>query len=351
MKSKTESYCLIICGPTASGKTDLSLDFANAFASEKKSQIINADIGQFYTPLSVGTAKPDWKNLSVKHHLFDIINEPVDLNVVTYKKRILQKVNDIYSQNNLPVAVGGSLFYIRSLFFPPSKVSPFTKVPPSTEEISPPAEKEKKVPPSTSDLWQKLYEIDPKRANAIHPNDTYRINRALKIWEKTGKKPSSFEPTFAPPFHSRIVFINPPKNVLYQRINKRTEIMMDGWIAETKKLQNTPWETFLRRKKLIGYPEIFDWIKNGENPNQMGKLIETIQQKTRNYAKRQITFWKKFRTLLLKASPSANDYLCKLTEIEGCPFFDSEITPSVVDNKEITAIIENVRQDLDLINK
>ncbi len=109
------SYTLIITGPTASGKTDLSL----AIAREIDAEIINGDVGQFYTPLSVGTAKPDWRNQEVPHHLFDIISEPQDFSVSAYRQLVIDTAEKVWQRGRLPIIVGGSLFYIKSLFFPP----------------------------------------------------------------------------------------------------------------------------------------------------------------------------------------------------------------------------------------
>ena len=109
------SNVLIISGPTASGKTNLSEKIAQEFDGE----IINADVGQFYVPLSIGTAKPDWKNSPLKQHLFDIIDEPVNFNVSRYRELVFDKVNEIWAQNAIPILVGGSGFYLKSLFQAP----------------------------------------------------------------------------------------------------------------------------------------------------------------------------------------------------------------------------------------
>jgi tRNA dimethylallyltransferase len=317
-------YSLIISGPTASGKTELSLEIAKTLEKRfgKKTQIVNADVGQFYTPLSIGTAKPDWQNMPVRHHLFGILDDPKDLNVVSYRKIIIDTVDSIWREGEIPIIVGGSLFYIKSLFFPPML---------GTNEHA----RVKSEPGN----WDKLYEIDPERAMAIHPNDSYRINRALALWKQTGKKPSELEPEFDPPFSARIIFIDLDRELLYKRINLRTEQMIglsdsgDSWIEETKGLKSTEWERFLKQKKLIGYPEIFDWIDCGEKVEQIPDLIKLIQVKTRNYAKRQITFWKKFRNLLLPPFAGATSF-CETLTIDS------------VDNTQITAIIEHVVRDL-----
>lgn len=269
---------LVIIGPTASGKTAASEAIAQAVHGE----IINADVGQFYTPLTIGTAKPLWKDYPFKSSLFDIVDQPTDINIVHYRTQATTAIINATKQGLEPIIVGGSLFYLKSLFFPPhefpvkqaSKRSLFDDVPDES-------------------LWDELYNIDPERALAIHHHDVYRIKRALNIWETTGIKPSAYKPEFKPVIRPFFVVLDLPTHVINQRIDQRTEIMLShGWIDEVRALLNTPWEQFLSRKQLIGYYEIFEWLKHGEQPATFGELVKTIQRQTRQYAKRQRTFWR-----------------------------------------------------------
>lgn len=280
---------IIICGPTASGKTGLSIKIAEEIKTNlnKRSQVINADIGQFYKPMEIGTAKPKWQEMPIKHNLFDIINKPVDLNSFEYKNLVIKKTNEIKDLDEVPIIVGGSMFYVQSMFL----------------EINPDADTpvDRSVAEKPEELWAKLNEIDPERAKNIHPNDKYRVKRAIDIWKETGKKPSLYRPKLIPPFDFIIVFINTEREELYKRIEQRTDEMFENnaWINETRALKNTEWEAFLKQKKLIGYPEILEWLDT-ENLDSIPELIKTIKKKTRHYAKRQITFWKKLRKLLLE---------------------------------------------------
>jgi tRNA dimethylallyltransferase len=277
-KHQHKPYALCICGPTASGKTALSLQIAKHIPAE----IINADIGQFYTPLSVGTAKPNWQNMPTPHHLFDIIDEPKDINVNLYRKLVIDKVTSVWDKNKLPIVVGGSLFYIKTLFYPLIEL-------PKTACYARMGHKKSS--------WDELNKIDPDRAKAIHPNDSYRIQRALAIWQETGKKPSTYEPKLDPPFNTRIIFLNWPREILFERINQRAKDMLkDGWIEEVKRLID--WKDFLQKKRLIGYPEIIAWLDRGGRGDEISDLEASIQKNTRHYAKRQVTFWKKFRNIL-----------------------------------------------------
>ncbi|MFH1254271.1 MAG: tRNA (adenosine(37)-N6)-dimethylallyltransferase MiaA [bacterium] len=295
---------LIITGPTASGKTHLSEKIASVCSCE----IINADVGQFYKPLSIGTAKPDLVTVSYKHHLFDLLDKPEDLSVVKYRNLVTDLVTDICSRGKIPVIVGGSLFYIKSLFFPPQEFP--------TQEFSTQESQTRKFKTqdnnnleqisidnlSESQQWGLLQKIDPERAAMIHPNDHYRIGRALKIWIQTGTKPSAYKPILQPTFKALIVYVEPEASILKTRICLRTSLMINpegntkfGWIEEAEALVGTEWEEFLKTKNLIGYTEIFDWIKAGKNKSELPDLISRIQIKTTQYAKRQRTFWKSFQ--------------------------------------------------------
>lgn len=272
---------LIITGPTASGKTAFSELILNSIPGE----VINADLGQFYTPLSIGTAKPDLSAVHYVAHGFNILHEPRDLSVVAYRDLVTKLVNQVASTNKTPIIVGGSLFYIKSLFFPPHEL---------VEQGDGEGKNVIDNVPGES-LWQQLYAIDPIRANELHPHDEYRIKRALDIWQKTGTKPSSYKPVLQMPFRAMIVFVCPERATLNTTIQKRvTSMLQQGWVAEVEKLVNTPWEDFLRTKGLIGYAELIDWVKNGKQLTEFENVVSIISRKTQAYAKRQVTFWKSF---------------------------------------------------------
>lgn len=282
----TNKKVLIITGPTASGKTQLS----EIIQPELDGEIINADLGQFYKPLSIGTAKPNLETVNYKHHLFDIINEPDDLSVVRYRQLVGEKVNHIFSQGKTPIIVGGSLFYIKSLFFPPAQLE-YASEPVTSIDLD---------VLSNIELRELLQRIDPNRAKEIHENDIYRTRRALDIWKMTGQKPSNYKPCYAPLFDALIVFVCPATDILNQRIRLRTEqmIKIGGWIEEAKSLLGTNWESFVVSKGLIGYAEIFKWLGDGVESEKLDELINIIQIKTCQYAKRQRTFWQSFNKQL-----------------------------------------------------
>jgi tRNA dimethylallyltransferase len=256
---------LIITGPTGVGKTDFVDKVANCLPTE----IVNLDLGQFYEPFGIGTAKPDWKSQAVPHHLFDLIKTPHNYTVFQYRTIVIEKIKEIWAREKLPILVGGSGFYLLSLFFPPLKGSEI-----NVAEVS------------TS--WQELQELDPERAAQIDKNDPYRIQRAISI-AKSGKIPSQLKPKFDPFCSAKIIVLNRDRDDLYDRINKRTiEMLEEGWVEEVDKLSKE-WQQFLMEKKLIGYDDVIKYLNKEISKD---KLIGVIRKKTRNYAKRQLTFFR-----------------------------------------------------------
>ncbi len=281
-----QPFMLILYGPTGVGKTDVALSIASHIPAE----IINMDVGQFYTPFSIGTAKPDWQNEPTPHHLFDIIDDKRNYTVVEYRAAVNAKITEIIKRGNLPIIVGGSSFYLYSLLFPPRE-----------EHVS---QSENSVIDENS--WELLHSIDPQRAEKIGKTDPYRIARALDIWKQTGKVPGSLHPTYDPIAHFMMIYVIRDLDDLNQRINDRVKTMMQhGWIEETKKLIESSWQGFIRKKKLIGYTEIADFLQlspTNRSETAYNKMVELIGNKTRQYAKRQRTFWRKIERELKQQS-------------------------------------------------
>ena len=230
-KEKSFKETLFIVGPTAVGKTD----FSYQLSALSKKAIINCDIGQFYTPLSIGTAKPDLGASIIPHYLFNILDTPKDFNVESYRETCGSLLQEFKETSVLPVFVGGSLFYAQSLFFK----QPLRLDIPESDRL-------KKEEYS----WNLLHSIDSLRASKIHVNDTYRINRALDIWYTTGRVPSENTMSFDPLSKESIIFfLTRDRDDLYERINKRTESMLQsGWIEEVE-LLSPEWKHFIKEKK------------------------------------------------------------------------------------------------------
>lgn len=264
---------IIIYGPTAVGKTD----FAQSLAEHIGGEIINADAAQFYTPLTIGTAKPDWRHASVPHHLFDICNEPANYSSARFRVDAETLVESITNCDKIPIFVGGSGFYIHSLYFPVRENIGQLSSDQQVQVIEP--------------SWEKLNALDPVRATAIHPHDTYRIGRALLLYQQTKQLPSSLEPAYCPITQFFLVELSCAAEVLKDRIQCRVSTMLDaGWIAEAETLIGTPWEEFVLQKKWIGYPELIAYIHAGKPVEQLPALQAAIARNTWRYARRQMTY-------------------------------------------------------------
>lgn len=348
-KNLKQKFVIVIFGPTAVGKSD----FAEKLAKElRQAQIVNCDLGQFYTKLSIGVAKPDYKSSKIKQHLFDIIDEPKDFTVARYREVVFNKIDQIWENNDIPILVGGSGFYLKSLFFPPLQdieIVAKNNIEKNIEQIL------NSVP--EKDLWNFLYEIDRDRAEKIDKNDIYRIKRAIDLWVKTGRKPSEFMPKFDFPSNFLCIFLNKERSELYANINIRANNMIrEGWISEVEELINTEdgkeWEFFLKNKKLIGYDLIIDYLNNfnkikiknlvekKEQALEFNLLINNIKQKTRNYAKRQITFWRSLQEQL-KKEVEKNKYTNK---VEIVPVVSISTKNKLVDSKIIELMQLNTEQ-------
>jgi tRNA dimethylallyltransferase len=219
--------------------------------------------------------------------------------------------------------VGGSLFYIKSLYFP-------------IHAQSLPTVQWQDMPDCTNqELWNQLHDIDPTRARAIHINDRYRLVRALNVWQQTGTAPSSFEPMFAPQFQSLFIFLAPPSEQLRENIAVRTSHMLaSGWIEETKQLLDTPWEPFLLKKGLIGYPAIIEWLRDGARQASFAALHERIVTDTWQYARRQIIFWRSLERSLTK-NKNNSPFGCTVLSL-------SAVHDATVDH--IVQMLENLRK-------
>ena len=172
-------------GPTGVGKSD----FAVQLAEQVQGEIINCDVGQFYEPLVIGTAKPDWQDALVPHHFFDVMNKPESFSVKNYRNQVASLIKSIVSRGKVPIIVGGSGFYVNALFFPPRDFE-------ATYDSRSAEQQLQNL--DHGNLWGELQNIDPKRAREIHPQDIYRLERALRLWYVTGNLPSSQKPVFDP---------------------------------------------------------------------------------------------------------------------------------------------------------
>ncbi|MBQ3214303.1 MAG: tRNA (adenosine(37)-N6)-dimethylallyltransferase MiaA [Clostridia bacterium] len=279
---------LIITGPTASGKTKLGIDCANLFNGE----IISADSMQIYKDLNIGTAKPNIEELCMaKHHLIDLVEPNEEFSVQQFVTKADRVINDLFNKNKLPIIVGGTGLYIKSLIYPYS----FCKAP--KDEAIRKKYKDLLELKGKEYIYSLLQDKDPVACNKIHINDTKRVIRALEICEITGNSKTSMNiEELKPKYNCIFIALNMPRDQLYDRINQRVEIMFNqGLLGEIETLKlNNKINRDNQSMQAIGYKEFFDYFDGKLTTVQ---LKELIAKNSRNYAKRQITFIKGFNNV------------------------------------------------------
>ena len=275
---------LVVCGATASGKTSLAV----ACAKKLNTEIISADSLLVYRGLNVGTAKPtEEEKAGIVHHLIDVVDPNQEFSVNDYEKMALPIVERLLKDGKTPVICGGTGFYINSLLYK----SQFGNVG-ANEEIR--AKYEQIMAEKGNEyLHDILKEKDPQSAVILHPNDTKRIIRALEIFDVTGKKKSEQNDAPIPRFEFVCVSIDYSRAELYERIDKRVEIMFENGLKdEVCSLLENGLDENAQCMQGIGYKEIVEGVNKGQTDKE---IKEIIQKNTRNYAKRQITFFKRMK--------------------------------------------------------
>lgn len=275
---------LVICGATASGKTSLSVECAKLLDTE----IISADSMLVYQGLNVGTAKPTKsERQGVKHHLIDVVPPRDSFSVSDYEARALPIVQELLAKGKTPIICGGTGFYVNALLYK----SQFGNVG-ANEEIRAKYEKLQQEY-GNSYLHALLREKDPESAEKLHENDVKRVIRALEIYDLTGKPKSTQGDTLDPRFNFVAVSINYPRETLYERINLRVDQMFeDGLLQEVQSLMDSGITQDMQCMQGIGYKEVLEGLSSGWSEEEIKELIK---KNTRNYAKRQITFFKRLQ--------------------------------------------------------
>ncbi len=279
------SQILVVAGPTASGKTGLAVRLAKEYGGE----VISADSMQIYQYMNVASAKPTIDEMQgVPHHLLDFVSPFEPFSVADYVKLAKEKINEVISRGKLPIVAGGTGLYISSLV---DNVEFAEEEPDPSVRIRLFAEAEEK---GIEPLYQRLQEIDPEAAAAIHPNNHKRVIRALEIFETTGltmteqNARSKMTPS---PFDPYMLALCPPREILYERINLRVDTMVDeGLFEEAKTLMDMGLNRDMQSMQGIGYKEAFDCL-NGDMTQE--ECIEEIKRATRRYAKRQLTWFRR----------------------------------------------------------
>lgn len=281
---------IIITGPTAVGKTSLSIDIAKRINGE----IISADSMQVYRGMDIGTAKIRPEEMcGIKHYLIDELNPQDEFNVAVFKEKCNNYIEDIYSRGKVPLIVGGTGFYIQAVLYNVNFKE--TKTDYKYRESLNKFAKEHGV----IELHKRLEKIDAASAAAIHPNNVKRVIRALEYYKQTGATISSHneeERQKKPAYNFKYFVLNLPRDILYNRIDKRVDKMRtDGLEDEVKSLIAKGYTRDMVSMQGLGYKEIIDAISNDTS---IDAAFEKIKQDTRHFAKRQITWFKREKDVL-----------------------------------------------------
>lgn len=276
---------IILTGPTAVGKTALSIGLAKAVDGE----IISADSMQVYRKMNIGTAKIQQSEMQgVRHHLIDILDPGEDFNVVLFKKYALEAMKDIYSREKIPVVVGGTGFYIQALLYDINFEDNDNDMS-YREELQTLAAEH-----GNSYIHDMLAGVDPESAEKIHENNVKRVIRALEFYKKTGMKISEHneaESQKESPYNFEYFVLNDDRQKLYDRIDRRIDIMLaDGLLDEVRSLVDEGYSRDLVSMQGLGYKEMIDYIQERYT---LDEAVYTLKRDTRHFAKRQVTWFKR----------------------------------------------------------
>lgn len=269
---------IVILGPTASGKTALSLELAQQFNGE----IISADSRQVYRHMDIGTDKISQESRrGILHHLLDIVNPDERFTVADFKARAEAVIDDILARGKLPILVGGTGLYIRA-------ITENFEIPPENPQLRAQLMEElKKI--GLDALYEKLQKLDPAAAEKIHPKNIRYIVRALEIFMATGKPKNDIKKT--PEYRCLQIGLSWPREALFERIHRRIDEQIErGLIDETKKLLALGYSKNLPSINTLGYKEMMAHL---EGALSLDDARELIKKNTRNFAKRQMAWFKR----------------------------------------------------------
>ena len=276
---------LVLAGPTAVGKTALSIELAKKLNGE----IISTDSMQIYKYMDIGSAKITTEEMDgIKHHMIDVTTPDKPFSVVDFKNMAQPIIDDLLSKDKLPILIGGTGLYINALTCNMN----FTD---ATNDEAYRLELEE-LAKEHGDIYihNMLKEIDPVSYESIHPNNRKRVIRALEVYKVTNKPFSSFnagEDFYKSKYDVHYYVLNMDREKLYQRINKRVDIMFEkGLLNECIKLKENGYNSLMQAMQGIGYKEVLMYL---ENSISLEEATEMIKQGSRNYAKRQLTWFRK----------------------------------------------------------
>ena len=283
--NKLKKPLIILTGPTAVGKTELSIQLAKAVNGE----IISADSMQVYKEMNIGSAKIQPEEMKgVSHYLVDEIEPEEEFNVVRFQTMAKNAMKTIYQKGKIPVIVGGTGFYIQALLYDID----FTD---TTEDFDYRRELEQLAQEKGNEfLHEMLRKVDPKAAQEIHENNRKRVIRALEYYRDTGKQISKHneqQRQNESPYQFAYFVLNRDRRELYRRIDQRVDQMMkQGLLEEVKRLKERGCTSNMVSMKGLGYKELLDYL-NGMN--SLEEAVRIIKRDTRHFAKRQLTWFKR----------------------------------------------------------
>lgn len=280
------NFIYAIVGPTASGKTEIGVALALHLGN---AEIINCDSVQIYKEIQIATAKPSTKEMrDVPHHLIDYVAPEIKYTAADWAKDAAEKITEIEARGNVPILVGGTGFYLRTLR------QPFFESPKTDEKLRNRLI-EIKSQKGAEHLHKILRKIDKVSADKLFPRDYVRVMRALEVYFQTGNRLSAIQPKREKPpeFAARInIFVlNPPRDILYKGINERAEQhFANGLIEEVKQLRESGLKDDTNALGAHGYRRVCEYLR-GERT--LESAIEQTKQDVRNYAKRQLSWFRR----------------------------------------------------------
>lgn len=272
---------VVICGPTASGKTALGIQVAQ----QANGEIISSDSMQIYKDMDIGTAKPTpEERAQAVHHLVDFVSPDQRYSVADFKKDATEKIEDILSRGKLPIIVGGTGLYVNSLIHNIEYKEEITDIEYRNEL--------EKVDLET--LYKQAQEIDPEAAAKVSQNDRKRITRILEIYHTTGKTKTQMEAESRQEvkYDYKIFVLTPERDKLYERINLRVDLMMQAGLVDEVKQLLQKYNGFPTAMQGLGYKEVKEYLDGDITEEEM---VEKIKQESRHYAKRQLTWFRQYK--------------------------------------------------------
>ncbi|MCI8982703.1 MAG: tRNA (adenosine(37)-N6)-dimethylallyltransferase MiaA [Hungatella sp.] len=297
---------IILTGPTAVGKTKLSIDLAKAMGGE----IVSADSIQVYRHMDIGSAKVTKSEMGgVPHHLIDVLDPTEEFNVVIFQKMAKEAVEGILNRGHIPVVVGGTGFYIQALAYDID----FTE---NDQDRTLRLELERIAGEKGGEYLHKmLEEVDPAAADQIHANNIKRVIRAIEFYRQTGTRISEHneaERKKSSPYQLFYYVLNTRRSILYDRVERRVEQMMEqGLLEEVKKLAAMGCARDMVSMQGLGYKELLDHL---EGRCTLEEAVYTIKRDTRHFAKRQLTWFKREKDVRWLNLPDFHDNLTEVLD-------------------------------------